>query len=144
MKNRQTTRGEPGRKKSADIEWIGGIFSMPAYVTGEGEPYRPEVLVWIRPDGAILGSTMAKPGELLPMASESLQRTIEEPMIGKPHAPSRVCVNSAELADAVRAGHTGLDVVCAPTPEIDALLAVMREDLCNNCYWLRRSAGFWL
>lgn len=32
------------RKKRTEIEWVGGIVSMPMYVTGEGEPYRPEAL----------------------------------------------------------------------------------------------------
>lgn len=48
-----------GSKKAAGIEWIGGTVAMPAYVTGEGEPYRPEALFWMGADGAILGSTSA-------------------------------------------------------------------------------------
>jgi hypothetical protein len=27
-----------------------GLVSMPAYVTGEGEPYRPESLLWMGPE----------------------------------------------------------------------------------------------
>ena len=118
-----------GPKKTSSIEWIGGMVSMPAYVTGEGEPYRPEALFWLGADGAILGSTVAKPGELLPMASESLQSTIAQPMYGRPHSPTRVRVASDELADALRAGHPGLDVVCAPTPELDEMFALMREKM---------------
>ncbi|MFZ5785878.1 MAG: DUF7309 domain-containing protein [Acidobacteriota bacterium] len=111
------------------MEWVGGTASLPAYVTGDGEPYRPEALFWMGAEGAILGSTVARPGELLPMASESLQSTIEQPMYGRPHAPTRVRVASPELADALRAGHPGLDVVCAPTPELDEMVAVMREKM---------------
>ncbi|MEO7734507.1 MAG: hypothetical protein ABIY55_26360, partial [Kofleriaceae bacterium] len=40
-----------------------------------------------------------------------------------------VRVASPELAEALRAGHAGIDVVCVPTPEIDAVLAAMREKL---------------
>lgn len=116
-------------KTPTDIEWIGGTVAMPAYVTGEGEPYRPETLFWMSADGAILGWTAAKPGELLPMASESLRSTIEQPMHGRPHRPTRVRVASAELADILRAGHPGLDVVCASTPELDEMLALMREKM---------------
>lgn len=115
-------------KKRTGVEWVGGLVSMPAYVTGEGEPYRPEALFWMCPDG-VLGSTMGKPGELLGLASESLQSAIERPMFGRPHAPGRVRVASPELADALRAGHPGLDIVCAPTPELDALLAVLLEKM---------------
>ncbi len=127
-----TTRGRTGPKKTTGIEWIGGTVAMPAYVIGEGEPYRPEALFWMGADGAILGATVAKPGELLPMASESLQSTIEQPMYGSPHAPTRVRVASAELADALRAGHAGLDVVCAPTPELDEMLALMLEKMAED------------
>ena len=52
------------------LEWLGGIVSLAAYVTGEGEPYRPETLIWMGPDGAILGTEMAPPGELLGLAAE--------------------------------------------------------------------------
>lgn len=102
---------------------------MPAYVTGEGEPYRPEVLVWMGADGALLGSTAAHPDELLLVASDSLRRTIEQPAYGPPHAPVRVRVASEALAATLRAGHPGLEVVCAPTPELDEVLAMMREQM---------------
>lgn len=128
MVRKQTTRIRTSRKLSG-IEWIGGRISMPAYVTGDGEPYRPEAVLWMGTDGGILGSRVSKPGELLPAVSESLQRTIEQPMYGQPHAPTRVRVASPELADAVRAGHPEIEVVCAPTPEIDEMLALMREKL---------------
>lgn len=129
MTHRQTSPGRTGPEKRTGIEWIGGKISMPAYVTGEGEPYRPEALIWMGADGGILGWTVAKPGELMPMATENLQSTMEQPMVGRPHSPTRVRVASAELADALRAGHPGLDVVCAPTPELDETLALMREKL---------------
>src|SRR5690606_95075 len=115
------------RKKRTGIEWVGGIDAMPAYVTGEGERYRPETLFWMSAEGAVLGHTVGKPGELVELACESLRSTIEQPMFGQPHAPDRVRVASPELAEALRAGQPDLDVVCAPTPEIDALFAAMRE-----------------
>ena len=48
-------------------------------------------------------------------------------MFGRPHAPDRVRVASPELAETLRAGQPDLEVVCAPTPEIDAVVAAMRE-----------------
>jgi len=117
------------KQKRAGVEWVGGLVSMPAYVTGEGTPYRPEALFWMSADGAVLGHTAGKPGELIGLAAESLRSTIERPIFGQPHAPQRVRVASAELAEALRAGHAGLEVVCAPTPEIDAVLAAMREQM---------------
>ena len=115
--------------KAEGVEWIGGMVLMLAYVTGEGEPYRPEALFWMGADGAILGSTLARPGELFLLASESLQSTIDQPVCGAPHRPTRVRVASDELADALRTGHPWLDVVCAPTPELDEMLALMIEKM---------------
>lgn len=106
---------------------MGGIVSMPAYVTGEGDPYRPETLFWMGAEGAVLGHTVGKPGELVRLARESLRSTIAQPMFGRPHAPDRVRVASPELAEVLRAGQSGIEVVCAPTPEIDAVFAAMRE-----------------
>jgi hypothetical protein len=118
-----------GANETSGIEWLGGTVTMPRYVTGEGEPYRPAALFWMGADGAILGSTVAKPGEIVSLASESLKSTIERPMYGKPHRPTRVRVASAGLADALRAGHPGLDVICGPTPELDEMFALMRENM---------------
>ena len=120
------------RKNRTEIEWVGGIVAMPAYVTGEGEPYRPETLFWMGAEGAVLGHTVGKPGELLELASESLRGTIAQPMWGRPHAPDRVRVASPELASALRAGQSEIEVVCAPTPEIDAVFAAMRERMSDD------------
>jgi predicted pyridoxine 5'-phosphate oxidase superfamily flavin-nucleotide-binding protein len=115
------------RKKRTGIEWVGGIVAMPAYVTDEGEPYRPDALFWMSTDCTVLGHTMGKPGKLVELACESLRSTIAQPMFGRPHAPDRVRVASPALAEALRAGQPDLEVVCAPTPEIDALFVAMRE-----------------
>ncbi|MEL6195846.1 MAG: hypothetical protein AAFZ38_09435 [Myxococcota bacterium] len=105
---------------------------MPGYVTGEGEPYRPEILFWVGADGVILGSAVEKPGALLELANESLQRTIAEPMHGPSHAPTRVRVSSRPLADVLRIGHPELEIVCAPTPELDELFERMTEHFASN------------
>ncbi|MEM6274076.1 MAG: hypothetical protein AAF735_02450 [Myxococcota bacterium] len=116
----------------AEIEWLGGTVLMPRYVTGEGEPYRPEILFWLGQDGAILGSAVERPSDLLKLANESLQRTIAQPMHGPPHAPTRVRVSSRPLADVLRIGHPELEVVCAPTPELDELFERMTEHFASN------------
>lgn len=102
---------------------------MPAYVNDGEERYRPEILLWMNFEGAILGSQVAKPGELLPMACEGLQRAMEAPMIGRPHTPKRVRVASPKLAEVLRAGHPGLDIVCAPTPELDQVIDALCEQM---------------
>lgn len=115
------------KKKKAEIEWVGGIAVMPGYVTAEGEPYRPEALLWLDDNQRVLGVTTEKPGQLLARASDSLAETMAKPMVGKADAPSRIRVGTKDLSEVLRAGHPNLEIVCAPTPEVDAVMAVMRE-----------------
>ncbi|MBI4951260.1 MAG: hypothetical protein HY908_04450 [Myxococcales bacterium] len=117
------------KRKRTGVEWLGGFTAMPAYVTGEGEPYRPELLLWLSAEAAVLGSVVARPGELLGQACESLQAAIDRPLVGRAHAPARVRVASPELAEALRAGHPGIEIVCAPTPEVDELFRAMLETI---------------
>ncbi len=102
---------------------------MPGYVTGEGEPYRPEALLWLDDKQLVLGVTTEKPGELLARASASLAETMVKPMVGKADAPTRIRVASKELAEVLHAGHPNIEIVCAPTPEVDAVMASMREHM---------------
>jgi len=108
---------------------VGGVFSLPAYVTGEDGPYRPEALVWMGASGAVLGHRVEKPGQALRVAAESLRHTIDRPMVGEPHAPDSVRVASRALASALQAGLPDVEIVCAPTPELDDLAASMRADM---------------
>lgn len=117
------------KKKRTSVEWVGGIVVLPAYVTGEGEPYRPEALFWMSTEGAVLGHVVGKEGEVLGQACESFAATIEHPMVGRPHRPDRVRVATPELALVLRAGHPGIEIVCAPTPELEAILAAMRAQM---------------
>lgn len=102
---------------------------MPAYVTGEGEPYRPDVLLWLDAGGLVLGVTVLRPGAVLGVACESLRSTIEQPMVGRPHVPARVRVASPELADELRAGHPSIEIVCGPTPELEEPFAALRANM---------------
>lgn len=117
------------KKKRSEVEWVGGIVALPAYVTGEGAPFRPETLLWLRQDGLVLGHVVGRPGEIITQACASLLRTIEKPMVGSSHAPDRVRVASTALAEVLRAGFPAIDVVCEPTPEVDAMFSNMRENL---------------
>lgn len=114
-------------------EWVGGIVAMPAYVTGEGEPYRPETLLWMGPTGAVLGSATGKPGEVLALANDSLNETIARPMYGPPHRPKRVRVASPELAAVLHDGQPDIDVIYDATPELDELYDRMRGETPEGC-----------
>jgi hypothetical protein len=103
---------------------------MPAYVTGEGEPYRPQMLLWMIPGGPVLGTTMEKAeSALLATASDRLRSAIEAPMVPGTRPPARVRVASPELADALRSTGAAPEIVCAPTPELDHVVASLRQHM---------------
>jgi hypothetical protein len=118
------------KRARAAVEWVGGLVSMPAYVDGEGEPYRPELLVWVVADGPVIGYATAKPGELLAEAATHLRTVMASPLEGPPHVPDRVRVASPALAAALRdALPPAIELVCSPTPEVDHFVATMRENM---------------
>lgn len=112
-----------------EIEWVGGLLKIPAYITNDGQPYRPEVLFWLDEQGVVLGSLVAKPGALLAEAAQSLRQTIGQPLFGQQHAPTRIRVASPQLASVLRAGCPELETRCAATPELDTLAGMLRDKL---------------
>lgn len=118
------------KKQAADVEWLGGIESMPAYVDDVVEPFRPEVLVWMSADGLIVGTETGKPGTLLDGAVDHLRATMAAPLFGPPQTPTRIRVASPDLANALRAGCApAITVTLAPTPELDAIVLSLRDHL---------------
>lgn len=109
--------------------WVGGIQRMGAWVTGEGEGYRPEFLVWTSAEGLVLGGEVGRPGELLGRACAHLRATIAEPLVPGAPSPRIVRVASEELARVLRAGFPELTVELGPTPELDAVFAGMNAAL---------------
>ncbi len=102
---------------------------MPGYVTNEGgEPFRPEVAVWLVPQGPVLGMAMGRPGEGETMLLEAFKTASTRPMVGPPHRPTRARVASSEQAALLRKslGET-VEILCAPTPEIDEVAQSMRS-----------------
>lgn len=114
------------------IEWVGGLVTLPGFVTGEGEPYRPEALLWVDAAGSVLGMHVDKPGAALAQAPSSLQETMQHPMWGQPHMPTQVRVALPELATVLREQHPSIEFLCAPTPEIDAVLSAMSADMAER------------
>lgn len=119
-------------RKSNPGEWVGGLTSLPAFVDGEGGPYRPEALFWLDADGLVRGFSTGKPGGMLAAACTSLREAMESSSVGRPQVPDRLRVASAELAEVLRQGVPGIDIMVAPTPELDAMLDAMRENLSEH------------
>lgn len=121
-----------GRRKVRAVEWIAGIAPMAAYVTGEGEPHRPEMLLWVSAEGVVLGCDVGRPGTMVKRAAEQLRATTKRPLAGAAHAPSRVRVASLELAAALEGALAGVEIVLGPTPELDAVLEAMGAALAQG------------
>ncbi len=113
------------RKNGTGREWIGGRLRMPSYVM-EGEPYRPEIILWLElPDDLIVGSALLDPQAPPVSIDEVLVQAMARPLAGPPRRPTRLRVASEALAAELRAVASELEIVIAPTPELDAVLAPM-------------------
>ena len=118
----------PGRSRKPATEWIGGTVPMPTTITGEGEPYRPDMLLWVDPASEIvLGMTVGRPEELPDLAPENLAETIARPAMGPPGPPGRVRVGSEALAEPLRAAFPELEIVVGDTGVIDTVGAALVE-----------------
>jgi len=110
-------------------EWVGGRVPMPGYVRGE-EPFRPELILWLElPDDLVVGQRVVDPRDPAHDAGTTLLAAMRAPGAGAPRRPDWVRVASATLAAEVRAAVPGLEVVVAPTPELDPLFGDLIEHL---------------
>jgi hypothetical protein len=111
-------------------EWIGAVITLPRYVSGDGPPYRPSALIWLEPtSGLIVGMEVLRQNEALARAAELFRRASDSPMAGEPRTPRRLRVASPELAQALRDGVGDVELVIAPTPEIDKMASTLVERL---------------
>ncbi len=104
-----------------DQLWIGGIVTAPLYLT-EGEPYRPDLVVWIDTgSGRVLNSEVAEPADSAGVLAASYSNAVRELRSGQP--PRRVRVANPELAAAIRTvvgDDTRIEIV--PTPEVSEVV----------------------
>ena len=120
------TRKFPSKPPVA-LEWVGGRLSTPAYIT-EPEPYRPEMILWLElPGDYIVASTLIDPDQPPVSFGRTLLDAMASPMVGPARRPARIRVADAHLAAEVRNSAPGIEVVVAPTPELDQILGHMAE-----------------
>lgn len=115
-----------GRVESVP-EWVGGRVLPPFFIT-EGEPYRPELIVWIElPDGLVVGHHLQDRKAPVDFGVTFVEAT-NRPLVGPPRHPARIRVATPELAESVRrVAGPGLEIVVAPTPELDAVVESMKQ-----------------
>ena len=94
----------------------------------QGEPYRPEMALWLElPAGRVIHVEIDDPGQPPVSFGESLRQAIKSPMSGSSRIPDRVRVESDALAQEVCRVLPGVEVVVAPTPEIRRVLERLQE-----------------
>jgi hypothetical protein len=114
-------------------EWLGVVFPVPLYVTGEGEPYRPEAVMWFDADTSeVVGYELMRPVEAIEQAATLFHAATRAPLNGEPRTPTRIRVPSLELATALRAGVKGIDVVVEPTPELEDVIGALLEHMAED------------
>jgi len=98
---------------------------MPVYIA-EAEPYRPEMVLWLElPDDYIVGQELIDPQGTPLSFSGTLLRSMDAPLVGAPRRPQRIRVCAAPLAMELRGAVPDIEVVVAPTPELDSVIAQM-------------------
>lgn len=108
-------------------EWIGGRLLSPFYIT-EGTPYRPEIILWMeQPEDLILSFKLIGPDEAPISLIDALREAIAAPMAGPPRRPARVRVADAASARELERAFPDIEVVNAPTPELDHILHHMAQ-----------------
>ena len=123
-------RGQVSRAVIGGGEWVGGRVTLPMYIT-EDRPYRPEGDIWFDlASGFVVGWRLFDPKEPRPSFAETLRQAMGEPHAGPPRRPARVRVRDAALARDLRAAlGNEIEIVVAPTPELDDLVRLFAESL---------------
>jgi hypothetical protein len=121
-------RNQKGRA-TGTVEWVGGRLTTPFYIT-EDDPYRPVVVLWLElPDDLVVGYRLIGPKEPPGSFGETLLGAMASPMAGPPRRPARIRVADGRLAAEVQETAPDIDVVVAPTPELDQVLQLMAESM---------------
>ena len=120
MSHTDSTAGRLGRCG----EWIGALVTFPSFVNGEGEePYRPTAVMWVETEtGVIVDSELVRPEQALPRAAGLFHLATREPSVGAPRMPRSLRVSDETLAMALRGRLGDVELIVAPTPEIDVVV----------------------
>jgi hypothetical protein len=104
----------------------------PFYVA-EDKPFRPEMILWVElPEGLVPFAKMIDPAGPPVSLSEALVEAMESPMVGPPRRPSRIRVADRRQAAEIEDAAGGIEIVVAPTPEVDQVLRDMAESFADE------------
>jgi hypothetical protein len=113
---------EPGEVWQADIR------RMPAWITGEGQPYRPWMaLVVNRTDDLVLAHQVTQERPPADWLWEAVIQAIRQPAIGAPHRPGAIEVGSAKQREALLPHLEQAGIECVALEELDHLDSVLDD-----------------
>jgi len=108
-------------------EWVGGRITLPVYIE-QAEPFRPEIALWLElPEGFVVGHELIDPNGPPVSLADTLLHAMASPLVGMARRPPRIRISQPQLAAELREAVPGIDVVVAPTPELDELVARMLQ-----------------
>jgi len=120
------------RSKRKPSEWVGGVFTGIEEFSPSQNPTGKAVLFWLDTAGEVVGYGVDSQESILAGAADSLRTAMAQPLAGRPRRPDRVRVATPELAEAVRRGVHDVEVVCAPTPELEVVFAALRAETVDD------------
>jgi hypothetical protein len=120
------------RSPSKTIEWSGGITRLSTAMDIGGVSIQPEILLWINEKAEVVGYDMGAPGKMIDMAYASISEAMAKPTNVKTGKPQRLRVSSPELAEALGKLQPRIEVVCAPTPQVDLVFKLFEKHLSED------------
>ncbi|RMG42735.1 MAG: hypothetical protein D6718_13405 [Acidobacteria bacterium] len=134
-RKRRGLRGISGgraKRRGREVEWVGGHRESPVLITNRDPPWHPWVVFWLElPSGKILYHDLLPPDQAEGAVAAGLRQLIADlPSSAKRRLPDRIRVETDRIAREVRAiAGSGVEIVVAPSPELDELLADLNERL---------------
>jgi hypothetical protein len=132
-----TPRNNTPKTEPGDIEpgscWVGGRRIAPIYLSDEGAPFRPHVVLWLDVvREALVATQVVYPDDPKNVAIECLRRAMERPLSGAPRRPAVIRVEEADVAEAIRREFPEIDVQVGPTPELEPMMRHVGESMQRN------------
>ncbi len=108
--------------------WYGGAVEMPAYVTEEGQPYRPFIMLWVDAEGFVVASDLCPPqSDFRHIGLKTLRQAMHSPMTGEPRRPKYITVNDRDLVDFLAEREPGIHVEYGDTPMLSDVIENMEH-----------------
>lgn len=120
---------QPNSTSISNVEWLCGLLTIPLPPNPDDEESEPlQCIVWMIPDGPVLGSLTLESDQPLDVVLDHYHETTQKPLVGEPHEPTRIRVEHDDLARLLTQGiGSRIEVVHEPTPEFEKLLEDMTE-----------------